>query len=362
MGKRIIFTVINDLHTDRRMERICSTLAEAGHEVTLIGRLLPESRALPQRAYRTRRLRCRFHKGKLFYLEYNLRLLLFLCFKRFDILGTVDADTLPAGWMLRKLKPIKLVFDAHEWFSQVPEVVVRPRVQRVWEWVERRLIPGADAAYTVCGAIAEHYTKLSGVPFRVVMNAPPLDAMHPPHQPESPPFILYQGALNQGRGIEAMIRALHHLDIRLVLVGEGDLSQPLRRMVREEGLEHKVHFAGWIAPDQLKYQTCKAWLGLNVSENQGLSYYYSLNNKFFDYIHAGLPSLINAFPEYLSLMQQWEVGLAVDADADQLVAAVKRLQEDPELYARLEQNCLEAAKTLNWQREAEQLIDIYAQL
>jgi glycosyltransferase involved in cell wall biosynthesis len=362
MGKRIIFTVVNDLHTERRMDRICSTLAAAGYEVMLLGRLLPESTALPERNYRTHRLRCWVNKGKLFYLEFNLRLLFYLCFRSFDILGTVDADTLPAGWLLRHLKRIKLVFDAHEWFSQVPEVVCRPAVQGIWEWVERKLIPAADAAYTVCSSIADHYTKISGIPFQVIMNAPPLDSNHPKHEPEEPHFILYQGALNRGRGIEAMIQALHRLDIRLVLVGEGDLSQELRELVKREGLDHKVHFAGWVAPEQLKYHTCKAWLGLNVSENQGLSYYYSLNNKFFDYIHAGLPSLINAFPEYLHLMEQWQVGIAVDSDPDALVAALKQLQEDPALYAQLEQNCREAAKTLNWQREAEKLIDIYARL
>ena len=132
--------------------------------------------------------------------------------------------------------------------------------------------------------------------------------------------------------------------------------------MKQEGLEQKVHFAGWVAPEQLKYHTCKAWLGLNVSENHGLSYYYSLNNKFFDYIHAGLPSLINAFPEYLHLMEQWQVGIAVDSDPDRLVTAVKQLQENPALYAQLEQNCREAANTLNWQREAEKLLNIYAQL
>ena len=362
MGKRIVFTVINDLHTDRRMDRICGTLVYAGYDVLLLGRRLPESRDLPIKPYRTHRLKCLFNKGKLFYLEYNVRLWLFLWFRTFDILGTVDADTLPAGWLLRKLKKIKLVFDAHEWFSQVPEVVARPGVQRIWAWVERQFISASDAAYTVCGSIADEYAKISGRHFDVIMNVPPLEETVQAQQPEEPHFILYQGALNQGRGIEAMIKALHKLDIRLVLVGEGDLSLALRELVVLEGLQHKVTFAGWVPPERLSHFTRKAWLGLNVSENQGLSYFYSLNNKFFDYIHAGLPSLVNAFPEYLRIMKQWEVGIAVDSDPEALVQAVKQLQSDPELYQKLSMNCREAAKTLNWQREAAKLIDLYARL
>jgi len=63
----IIFTVTNDLTYDQRMERICSTMANAGYKVTLVGRTMPGSVALDKRSYGQVRLNCRYHKGKLFY-------------------------------------------------------------------------------------------------------------------------------------------------------------------------------------------------------------------------------------------------------------------------------------------------------
>lgn len=358
-GKYICLTVINDLSADQRMQRICNSLAGAGHRVELIGRMLPDSRQLPGRSWKQTRLRCFFRKGKMAYAEYNLRLFFYLLFHRFEVLCSVDCDTLPAGWLLRRFRRFRLIFDAHEWFSEVPEVVERPGVQRIWQWVEKRLVPGVDGAYSVCQSVADAYHKASGVQVGVVMNAPPLAAVRQ-HRAADARNILYQGALNAGRGLEAMIDAMPLLDLQLHIIGEGDLSAELRQRTQQRGVEHKVQFLGWLPPESLPEYTAAAWLGLNVSENLGKSYYYSLNNKFFDYIHAGLPSLINPFPEYLRMLERWKVGITAESDPQSLIRAIQYLLAHPEEYATMEQACVAAAKELNWENEEMKLLHWYA--
>lgn len=358
-GKRICLTVINDLSTDQRMQRICGSLARAGHRVELIGRRLPASRPLPPCPWKQTRLPCFFRKGKLAYAEYNLRLFLYLLFRPFNTLCSVDCDTLPAGWLLRRIRRFQLIFDAHEWFSEVPEVIIRPRVQRIWQWVERRLLPGVDGAYSVCRSVADAYSRIAGIEVGVVMNAPPRASVRE-HQPATPHFILYQGALNAGRGLEAMIDAMPQLDLQLRIIGEGDLSAELRQRAIGRGVESKVQFLGWLPPEALPGHTAAAWLGLNVSENLGKSYYYSLNNKFFDYIHAGLPSLINPFPEYLAMLERWKVGITAGSDPDSLVQAIRYLQGNPEIYTAMEAACRLASAELNWENEEKKLLRWYA--
>jgi hypothetical protein len=92
--KRIIFTVTNDLTYDQRMKRICHTLATAGYDVTLVGRRLPSSVALTKEDYKQKRIRCRFHRGKWFYAEYNIRLFFYLLFRRMDAVCAIDLDTI----------------------------------------------------------------------------------------------------------------------------------------------------------------------------------------------------------------------------------------------------------------------------
>jgi len=358
-GKRIRLSVINDLSADQRMQRICGSLAKAGYRVELIGRRLPDSRPLPERPWKQTRLGCFFGKGKMAYAEYNLRLFCYLLFRPMDILCSIDCDTLPAGWLLRRMRRFKLLFDAHEWFSEVPEVISRPGVQRIWRWVEQRLVPGVDGAYSVCRSVAKAYEEAAGIRVGVVMNAPPLTTGIK-RQIESPPFILYQGALNAGRGLEAMIDAMPQLDVQFRIIGEGDLSAELRQRVRLRGVEDKVTFLGWLPPEALPAHTAAAWLGLNVSENLGKSYYFSLNNKFFDYIHAGLPSLINPFPEYLAMLDRWKVGLTAESNPDSLVQAIRFVQVNPEIYAEMEAACRMAAQELNWETEEKKLLSWYA--
>ena len=82
--KRLVFTVTNDLNFDQRMIRICSSLANAGYDVLLVGRRQRKSMPLDVKMFRQKRLACFFEKGKAFYFEYNVRLFVYLLFKKGD--------------------------------------------------------------------------------------------------------------------------------------------------------------------------------------------------------------------------------------------------------------------------------------
>ena len=107
--KKIFFTVTNDLTYDQRMIRICSSLANAGYQVCLVGRQRPHSKALRQQPFEQKRLKCFFERGKFFYLEYNIRLFFFLMFQRFDAICSIDLDTILPGFYVSKIKrkPVK---------------------------------------------------------------------------------------------------------------------------------------------------------------------------------------------------------------------------------------------------------------
>jgi glycosyltransferase involved in cell wall biosynthesis len=356
---RIICTVTNDLHQDQRMHRICQALVEVGFEVWLVGRLKPNSRPLPPQAYRQHRLACRYHKGKLFYLEFNLRLLFFLLRHPARYINTVDLDTLLPGYLASRWHGAACVYDAHEYFTETPEVVRRPTVRRVWSWLARWLIPRADAAYTVGPALAEVLSQNYGRPFGVVRNLPLRSAASA--EPPTRRVLLYQGMLNEGRGLEAAIMAMHQLpDCELWLAGDGDIRPQLQQLAAREQLNHRIQWLGFVPPAQLPELTRQAWLGLNLLENSGLSYYYSLANKSLDYIQSGLPSINMDFPEYRALCRRYGVFVLLpELSAQALAQAVRRLISHPAEYAALRQACLLAAPELCWEQEKEKLLQWY---
>ncbi|MBK8922979.1 MAG: glycosyltransferase family 4 protein [Saprospirales bacterium] len=385
---RILLTVTNDLSHDQRMQRICSALASNGYGVQLVGRALPGSIPLEKQPFEQRRLHCRFNKGFLFYAEYNLRLWWYLMQAPCDAVCSIDLDTLPAGCLATLLRRKKRVFDAHEYFTEVPEVTARPLVKALWALVARICLPFYQHAYTVGPALAAIFTKKYGIPFDVVRNVPEEPHPTPPpggesgkqstnaeasqfpteppkvgssHFSSSPPLgggrggllLLYQGALNEGRGIEQLLEALPHLcGVELWLAGEGDLSEMLRRRADQLHVRDKVRFLGYLKPADLKTLTRQAWLGINVLEDKGLSYYYSLANKYFDYIHAGVPVLTMDFPEYRALNQEHEVALLLNRLTPETAArAIGYLQAHPEVYQRLQSATREAREDWVWEKE-----------
>lgn len=366
----LLFTVTTDLCFDQRMQRICGSLAAAGYPVRLVGWQRPSSPPLTPQLYQQHRLRGWFQKGKLFYVEYNLRLFFYLLGQRAAAWCAADLDTALPMWLRARLGGRPFVYDAHELFTEVPEVVARPAVQRVWRWVEGFIVPRARLAYTVGPALARVFEQRYGRPFAVVRNVSRLDetVALPPAPAAAPPggYILYQGALNVGRGLESLLDAMPRVAGRLVICGEGDLSAALREQAAQLGLlaSGQVEFRGFVLPDALREITRHAAVGIMLLENIGLSYYYSLANKFFDYVHAGIPQVLIDFPEYRALNDQFDVAeLVADLHPDTLATALNRLlRDEPARYQHLAENCRHARPQLSWQHEERELLRLYAGL
>jgi glycosyltransferase involved in cell wall biosynthesis len=366
--KTIILTVTNDLSYDQRMQKICRSLAKAGYAVQLVGRERSFSIPLRNESYRQTRLKCIFNKGKLFYVEFNLRLLLYLLFSIFDAACAVDLDTIVPVVLISKLKGAKIAYDAHEYFTEVPEVINRPRVKKAWQWVEKTFVPKCDLAYTVSPQLSDLFVKKYRMAVDVILNVPLLKDLSEPMQagtaaPQNPPYLLYQGALNEGRGLEHLIEAMQGINAQLKIAGEGDLSESLRQLVSKLQLQNKVQFMGFVEPAQLKELTAGASIGFNLLENKGLSYYYSLSNKFFDYIHARVPQVCINFPAYKALNDKYKVAVLVDGcTAAEVTIAVNLLLQNKELYATLKKNCEVCSAALNWQAEEVKLLGLYERL
>lgn len=356
--KRIVFTVTNDLNYDQRMQRISTSLQKAGFAVTLVGFLKKRSIKTEPRTFHQVRLRLLFKKGKLFYIEYNFRLFWWLLFRRFDIYGGIDLDTLLPVFLNARLKGKPVVYDAHEYFTELPEIVDRPLIKKMWLRLERFLLPKIKYNYTVGQKIAEVLQQKYKQPCAVIRNVPLLQEAQSDVIRKN--NVIYQGALNKGRGIENLMLAMKDVDAELLIAGEGDLSAELREMAAGLPHKNKIRFLGYVRPDTLRNITAETKVGVNLVENLGLSYYYSLSNKFFDYIHAGLPQVTMNFPEYAALNDQYKVAILIEGTAPETIAAaVNKLLLDEQLYSELRINTQTAKLKLNWQEEEKKLLNFY---
>lgn len=346
------------------MNRICSSLAKAGYDVTLIGREKKSSQPLLDRPFKQVRLKCWFEKTILFYAEYNIRLFFYLMSHRFDVISSIDLDTILPGFYASKLKGKPITYDAHEYFTEQEEIVSRPSIKKFWKAIEKLTVPNIPSGYTVSEGYAKLFEQEYGVSYKLVRNVTVLQDL--PEQIEEPekPYILYQGAVNHGRGLEVLVEAMTEIeDHQLYICGNGDIFEELQVLAKSLQVEHKVKFWGYVEPIKLRKFTLGAKVGITFFANAGLSHKYSLANRFFDYMHAGVPQVAMQYPEYIDFNQHHEVAyLLPELTKEEAVKALKKTLHDNPYRNNLRENALSAREKFNWQNDEKTLVSVYENL
>jgi glycosyltransferase involved in cell wall biosynthesis len=335
---------------DRRVQRVVIAFEECGHLVTWLSRAESiATQALPTEIVTN------FKSGIAFYLEYNLRLWLKGRKVNYDVVYAVDMDTLLAGKCLAKGG--NMVYDAHEYFTEVPELLRKPLKKAIWKALGKWALRHSKCNITVNRSLQDILSREYGVPFEVIRNVPPLEAIPLPEgsivsKPKDKKILLYQGAVNVGRGIELACDAMAHLNkdtYELWIVGDGDILNQLRKTY---GSRSSIKFYGWVEPSHLASITQQAWLGLNMLLPESQNYYYSLTNKYFDYVHANIPAIHMGFPEYTELQKSFAVAyLAKAYTVEELLRGVM-YYENTENYSNSKAATYKAKAELNWDAES----------
>lgn len=368
--KRVIVSVINDLVTDQRVHKSCLTLQKTGFEVLLIGRKMRKSPPMDERPYQTHRMKLLFEKGPCFYAEYNIRLFFFLLFHRCNLMLSNDLDTALANYFVSKLKKVPMVYDSHEYFTETPELVTRPVVQKIWKKIERFVISRLKEMITVNESIAKLFREKYKITVHVVRNIPfrlktkTSLTRKDLHLPEDKHILVLQGSgINIQRGVEELVEAMQFLDdCFLMLIGGGDVLPILKKMVSEMRLDDRVIFLPRMPYQKMIAYTQLAELGFTLDKNTNLNYCFSLPNKIFDYIQAGIPVISSHLPEIEKIIKGYQIGSFVENHTPKSIAnTVKEAFSNTQQYSQWKNNLNFAAEELCWEHEEKTLLKIYGQ-
>jgi glycosyltransferase involved in cell wall biosynthesis len=341
------------------MQRICTSLASNGFDIILIGRKLRDSLPHAQQLFQQKRISCIFNKGFLFYAEYNFRLFFNLLFQPMDAVCAIDLDTILASYFISVIKRKKRIYDAHELFTEQKEIVTRKAVYKFWMMIEKFAVPKFKSGYTVNEFIADELKRRYSVSYSIIRNLP-LKVTINNQKPTINKFIIYQGAVNEGRCFETLIPAMKFVNAKLVICGKGNFFKQVQKLIKENNVQDKIELKGYVPPEELKLLTPGAYIGLTLFEQTGLNQYYSLSNRFFDYVMACVPQICVAYPEYKKINDDFNIALLIaDTKTGTIAAALNELLKNNILHEQLRQNCVIARETLNWQNEEKKLIKIY---
>ena len=366
MQKTAVVCVTNDLSNDQRVHKTCMTLQKCGYWVKETGRLLPESVPL-ERDYFTIRKKLWFRKGPQFYAEFNIRLFLYLMTTKVDLIFSNDLDTLPAAYLAAKLRNKRIIYDTHEYYTEMPEIVHRPFIQKTWKILEDNLFPRLTDIITVNSSIAKLYGDKYNKTIAVSRNIPPtytpdrLKSRTELGLPVDKRILILQGTgINIERGAEEAVLAMQYLDkVILLVVGSGDVFPTLHKIIKEKHLEDKVIFKPKMPFAELRQYTMNSDLGLAIDKDTNLNYHFSLPNKLFDYIHSGIPTLSSGLVELKQIIDKYDIGYYIqNHDPQHIASVVTDIFSNKTRYNIVKQNTSKAKEELCWEKEEKVLMGV----
>jgi glycosyltransferase involved in cell wall biosynthesis len=227
--------------------------------------------------------------------------------------------------------------------------------------MEELVFPHLKNVMTVSDSIAERYEKEYSILPVTIRNcavgsiesskySKPELGINPGHL-----LLILQGAgIKTDRGGEELIEAISITEeVSLLIVGSGDILQLLKEKVKISGLNDRVKFIPKIPCLDLMKYTRSADAGLSLDKNTNLNHVFSLPNKLFDYINAGIPVVASDLVEIKKILVGHNCGIIIpEVSPSEISKAVKKLRDDPSLLAELKHNAVIASMSVNWEIES----------
>jgi glycosyltransferase involved in cell wall biosynthesis len=286
-----------------------------------------------------------------------------------DVVHCHDLNTLWAGRQIKKQTGCKLVYDSHEMAT------ARNRMTTGWrmwcEHFEKAGVPDADRVIMASPGYADVCRERYGVESTVLINVPPPQAPTGTRDlrtetglSRDDTLLIYQGSIQENRGIEQVIDAVKLLGegVSLVVVGYGYHRPALEATVRERGLDDRVRFFGPVPNPDLVDWSSSADIGMCNIIGTSPSYRESLPNKLFEYVMAGIPVVVSNFGSMGRIAEEQSVGVICDPTDPRALADAVTALRDEAVYERARAATPTMAARYNWNVEQTKLVELYAGL
>jgi glycosyltransferase involved in cell wall biosynthesis len=290
--------------------------------------------------------------------------------RRLDVIQCNDLETLPVGLLLKRIRKVSLVYVSEELNTEI--VGLNPISKGIWKAVEAFCIRAADAVFTINESISLWLSEKYRIPRPEILHNVPYRHKVPERKnlrkmfgiPPDTKLLLYQGSMHPSRGVLTILRILPRIqNAALIIIGDEYQYRELLSRHRTTVPEN-VHVIPFVPYQELPAYTAGADLGLYLLENSCLNYYYSLPNKLFEYLSAGLPVVASDFPEHRRLVAGYHCGVLVDEKSDEdVIGKINRLIQDGRAYREMSRNARRITQEIfNWEEEEKKLIAVYRRL
>lgn len=297
------------------------------------------------------------------YIEWRHRLINAYSREPLQIIHCHDLEPLWIAVDLKMKTRAKLVYDAHE--LETERNGSRGIRRALSRFQEKYLMPYVDHLITVSPSIRDWYAqRYPNKPISLVRNIPQVVgsrsnsvALRKSLQiPDKALLFLYLGALNKGRGIEAILQGFEGPGVRhhVLFMGSGPFVSKIKSY---SGRCRRIHYLPPVQPNEVISYARGADVGLCLTEDSCLNHRYCLPNKLFEYLLSGLPVVASNLPDKAQIIRDYKGGWVIEPNATALTQFLEHL--DPLQARQLRSGLLNRVADLRWENEARILLDVY---
>ncbi|PAB58272.1 glycosyltransferase [Anaeromicrobium sediminis] len=288
---------------------------------------------------------------------------------KYDIYHSNDLNTLPQGYICSKIfRNSKLIYDSHE-----VQTSRTGYVGKQYYYLEKYLVKKIDAMIMTTDTRAQYTAELYNInkpsvvhnyPFYVdIDELEKIDLYEIANIPREEPILLYQGGIQEGRGLEKIVEAIPHINKGIVVfIGDGKLKPTIKKMVKDYGVEERVRFVEKVPVNDLLKYTRNAYLGFQVLQNTCYNHYSTISNKLLEYVMCEVPVIASDFPEIKKIVENNELGICIDSSDTNEIAKAVNMLFDIKLNNMLKNNCKYSKYKYNWNEEKSDFLQIYNKL
>lgn len=304
--------------------------------------------------------------------------------KNYDIVWANDLPTLLPAAKIADNKNAKLVYDSHEiyietlnqffplkssFFKHLIFRTLLSFMKHHGKKIESKLVKKTDYFITVNDSILAYFQSIYAIkngrsimnlPYKNISASSPINIRRKFDLNSNDIICLYQGVLNEGRGLKRMIEAIKRSEthIKLIIIGSGVLERELKKQASSL-IGKQIFFIPLVPLNELPNYTSGADFGINFLEDFNLSKKMASPNKLFEYIHAGIPVLCSTGLENEKVLNKFSIGMAIDLDSESISKGICEMSEKVKLKENFEG--LDLAKLFYcWENQEEKLFSILA--
>lgn len=237
-----------------------------------------------------------------------------------------------------------------------------------WSWIEKfynpiisKLLNASSKIIVTSPQLFEHSTilkkfadKVEVIPLSFEAHQDVITAKELSRKPQ----ILFVGKLRLYKGLIYLIKAVQDLDVKVNIIGNGELEADLIKYIREHNLQNKIFLHNDVTDEKLKsfYKKSDFFVLPSINEAEAFGVVQ------LEALSYGLPVINTSLKSGVPFVSLHDItGYTVKpADVTELKAAILKMISDPLRFSQFSSNALVRSKEFTNEKMVQKYLNIYA--